>query len=153
MHGITIRMFVLSWRSGMTQSDTNLYDTPEYAGYRRDEWLADVESLICQITDWSKAENWLTERRSKSITERYLGRYDAPELFVRLPTGELLVTPIGLNPLRGSGRVDIEAIPTLNRVRLISLDDGWRIVTDSNVPLRVPWNCETFKQLADDLLA
>ncbi len=137
----------------MTQTEINLYETPAFAASRRDEWIAKVERLLHEITAWSETEHWMTESRSISLTERYLGTYTVPALRVKHPAGELTITPIGLNPLRGSGRVDIEAIPTLNRVRLLSSDDTWTILTDSNVPLRVAWNCENFLQLANDLLA
>ena len=54
----------------------------------------------------------------------------------------------------GDGRVDVEVYPTLSRVRLDGADDGgWVIMTDSNVPLRLPWNGDTFRQLAQDLVA
>ena len=46
----------------------------------------------------------------------------------------------------------IEAFPTLNRVKLIGRGADWEIYTDSNVPLRQLWGAETFAQLAGDLL-
>jgi hypothetical protein len=60
---------------------------------------------------------------------------------------------VGLHIVGGDGRVDIEGYPTLNRVKLIGVPGGWTIMTDSNVPLRVPWNAETFHQLARDLVS
>jgi len=117
------------------------------------EWVVRVEDLIRQISDWASAESWTVQRRDKSITERALGTYVVPELVVHLTGGELLVSPIALNVAGGRGRVDLEAIPTLSRIKLIAAPDGWQIWTDSNVPLRVRWDRENFTQLVRDLMA
>ena len=120
---------------------------------RRHEGIARVEGLIDQITDWAHAENWAVERLQKAITEKPLGTYALPELIVRPTEGELIVNPIGLNLFGGKGRVDLEAIPTLSRVKLIGEPGGWQIWTDSNVPLRVEWNRDNFVRLVKDLLS
>jgi hypothetical protein len=70
----------------------------------------------------------------------------------RVAGGELIVNPIGLNVAGVKGRVDLEATPTLSRVKLIDEADGWRIWTDSNVPLRVEWTHDIFVQLVKDLI-
>ena len=119
---------------------------------RRHHWIARVEELIDQIAEWAHAENWAVERHQKAITEKPLGTYALPELIVWPPEGELIVNPIGLNVGGGNGRVDLEAIPTLSRVKLIGDPDGWQIWTDSNVPLRVEWNRDNFIRLVKDLL-
>ena len=117
------------------------------------DWIARVGQLVNQIDGWSLAENWATERHEKSITERLLGTYVVPELIVRLGGGELMVNPIALHIAGGNGRVDLEAIPTLSRVKLIGVPGGWQIWTDSNVPLRIDWNRENFTRLTHDLLS
>jgi hypothetical protein len=118
----------------------------------RRDWVNRVERLVDQISQWAKAENWTFERREKPITEHLLGTYGLPELVIHVPGGQLVVNPIGLHVAGGNGRVDLEAIPTLSRVRLLAAPDEWQIWTDSNVPLRVTWNRESFVQLARDLL-
>lgn len=60
---------------------------------------------------------------------------------------------VALHVVGGDGRVDLEGYPTLSRVKLIGTPGGWTIMTDSNVPLRLPWNADTFRQLAEDLVA
>lgn len=120
---------------------------------RRDDWIARVNALVDQIEAWAQAENWETERHQKQINERLLGAYAVPELVVRLQGGYLTVNPIALHTVGGNGRIDIEAIPTLSRVKLVGVEGGWEIWTDSNVPLRVPFDGEHFVQLAHDLLA
>jgi len=120
---------------------------------RRDEWLQLLHHLLKQIEDWSIAQGWSVQRQSKQVHDGDLGEYTAPVLIIRGPGGALYVTPIGLNIIGAKGRVDLEAWPTLNRVKLLRRDDQWHIVTDSNVPIRAPWNAETFVQLVGDLHA
>jgi hypothetical protein len=119
---------------------------------RRRQWIERVEALINQVDGWATAQGWATARTTKNVTERLLGEYMIPLLRVRLPGGEVHVIPVGLHVIGADGRIDIEAFPTLNRVKLIGRDKEWQIYTDSNVPLRQPWSSETFAQLARDLL-
>jgi hypothetical protein len=131
--------------------------TPELRA-RREEWLGRVTALIDQIRQWSQDAGWSVEVGQETINERLLGRYEAPAARVSLPPGDLperavLVVPIGLHNVGGDGRIDVEGYPTLSRVKLIGAREGWLIMTDSNVPLRQPWNAETFRQLAQDLVA
>jgi len=115
-------------------------------------WLSAVRKLIEQVEEWAAAEGWSVHRQDKEIHEERLGDYTAPMLRMRSPGGELYLTPIALDILgRGEGRVDLEAWPTLNRVKRIREKDRWKIITDSNVPLRVPWNQKSFVQLVHDL--
>jgi len=119
---------------------------------RRSDWVGHVTALVNQIADWSTAEGWKVERHEKSITEEALGTYPAPEIVVRLKDGELIVTPIALHVAGGEGRVDLEAIPTLARVKLLRVNGKWKPFADPNVPLRLAWNQANFTQLAQDLL-
>jgi hypothetical protein len=117
---------------------------------RRDDWMIRVLALVDQVSKWSKAEGWKVERHEKTITEEPLGAYQLPELSVQLAGGEILLVPVGL--VGGDGRVYLEAIPTLARVKLIGVKDGWAIFADTNVPLRINWNRRNFVTLAQDLL-
>jgi hypothetical protein len=132
--------------------------TPELQA-RRDDWLRRVTALVEQISQWSREAGWAVELGRETIEERLLGRYEAPAARVQLPAGDLperavLVVPISSQTSGGNGRVDIEGYPTLSRVRLIGTEHGdWTVMTASNVPLRQPWNGDTFRQLAQDLVA
>jgi hypothetical protein len=132
---------------------TQAINDPVHSENRRRQWVARVETLIDQISQWATAEGWAIARTERSVNERSLGQYQVPLLRVRLPSGELHFIPVGLNVIGAEGRVDIEAFPALNRVKLIGHDHQWEIYTDSNIPLRQPWNRETFARLAQDLLA
>lgn len=120
---------------------------------RRQEWITRVNGLADQIRTWAVAEGWQVQQGSKTIQEPQLGEYQVPVLTIRLPGGELMINPIGLHIVRGGGRVDIEATPTLNRVKLIGSNGTWIVMTDSNVPLRMDWTAQRFAELARDLLA
>ncbi len=121
---------------------------------QRGVWVAEVEALVSQIAQWSQEEGWVVSRTPKTLTEKRLGPYEVSSLRIELGAGELLVEPIAFNQGGdGGGRVDLEAYPTLSRVKLIGGGPNWRIVTDSNVPIRVQWGRDTFMQLAEDLLA
>jgi hypothetical protein len=119
---------------------------------RRENWILRVSALVEQVSNWSKAEGWTVEQHEKPITEERLGAYRVPELSVRLTGGEILLVPVGLHIVGGDGRVDLEAIPTLARVKLIGVKDGWALYADTNVPLRIDWNQRNFVTLAQDLL-
>src|SRR5438128_2061398 len=107
---------------------------------RRNEWMRVVGELLDQIANWSDQAGWPVQRSEKAITEDGLGCYDVPTLRIRVDSGELHVEPIGLNVVGAAGRVDLEAWPTLNRVKLVRRADAWAVITDSNVPLREPWD-------------
>jgi len=119
----------------------------------QNRWVEAVRELVRQIQSWAKDKGWPAQQAEETITEDPLGTYSVPALVVEFPAGRLQVRPIGCNIIGAEGRVDLEAYPTLNRIKLLRHDDGWVMVTDSNVPLRLPWNADTFAQLAQDLLA
>lgn len=119
---------------------------------RRDDWIARVSKLAKQVVQWGNTEGWKIEQHDKEITEELLGTYTVPEVVLRLKGGQIIVAPVALNIAGGDGRVDIEALPTLARVKLIGGKDGWELYADPNVPLRRNWNRANFIQLAHDLL-
>jgi hypothetical protein len=132
--------------------------TPELQA-RRENWVRRVAALVEQIAQWSREAGWPVDKGRETIEERRFGRYEAPAARVQLPKGDLperavLIVPVALEVPGGEGRVDVEGYPTLSRVKLLGVDDGgWIIMTDSNVPLRLPWNAGTFRQLAQDLVS
>lgn len=132
----------------MTQSIQNPVDPQQRLG----EWIGQASALADQIADWSRAEGWAVDRSNKTIQEEPFGTYNVPQLRIQLPDAELFVEPVTADLGEGEGRVDLWAIPTLSRVKLLG-GSRWRIMTDSNVPLRLPWTRETFAQLARDLVA
>jgi hypothetical protein len=120
---------------------------------RRQDWVSRVVALVDQVEQWCAAAGWAVERDEKTIREKLLGEYVVPQLRVKAPGGELQLNPIGLDVIGGDGRVDLEAYPTLARVKLIGVNGTWSLMADPNVPLRRPWTSETFVELAQDLLS
>ena len=119
---------------------------------RKADWVDRVTRLIDEVERWATAEGWAVHRFDKNLKESVTGEYIVPMLRMRGPHGELFLTPIALRLAGGGdGRVDLEAWPSMNRVRFIGKGDTWEIITDSNVPLRQSWNRDTFVQLARDL--
>ena len=126
---------------------------PLHGSKCRDEWVARVNALVNGVEEWACAQDWAVARSGNEIHERSSGEYTVPLLRVRLAEGEIHVFSVGRDVMGAEGRVDIEAFLALSRVRLVYRDRQWQIITDSNVPLRQPWNAETFAQLARDLVA
>lgn len=128
---------------------------------RRQKFLDRVDALIQELAGWAEQRGWKTTRTHRAVEDAMVGSYVAPELVIWLANGEVHVKPISAQLHRlpelfhpgAGGRVDLEGIPTLHRVKLIAQPSGWRIMTDSGVPLRIDWTRESFAQLVEDLLA
>jgi hypothetical protein len=113
-----------------------------------------VGELFDQIEEWSKARGWQVEHEQMTIDEWRLGTYTMPTLLVRLnERTEFHVRPHSMDAPRGGiGCVDVSGFPAFTHVLLIGTEDGgWIIMTDSNFPLRMAWNAQTFDQLISDL--
>jgi hypothetical protein len=117
------------------------------------DWKKRVTALLNQIQDWATEFGWSIDPIEKHVAESLLGEYTLPALHIRTPDGELYVTPVALHVIGADGRVDIEAWPSLNRVKLIGVGapPKWEIMTDSNVPLRESWTRRAFLKLVKDL--
>jgi hypothetical protein len=133
----------------MTQAINNPAAVDEQ---RRREWVERVDQVIQQAEDLAVAKDWATARNERTLNERGLGQYTVPLLRIRLPLGEVHVIPIARNVIGADGRIDIEAFPTTDRVKLIWRGRDWEIYSDTNVRLPA-WNAETFARIAQDLLA
>src|SRR5438132_1267482 len=92
---------------------------------RMADWLQRIRALLDGIEAWSVEQNWSTHRAEKTIHEQQFGTYSAPILRVRAPAGEIHVTPIALQVVGAEGRVDLEAWPSLNRVKLVGRGGAW----------------------------
>src|ERR1044072_4603427 len=104
-------------------------NNPSQGEERKSQWIAAVDTLLNQMEAWSVSQGWAVARETKLIHERNSGDYQVPLLRVRLSGGEIHVNPIGFNVIGADGRIDIEAFPSLNRVKLISRQGRWEIYT------------------------
>ena len=109
--------------------------------------------LMASIGQWAAEQGWPVSDQPREISERVLGTYRVTGLRVRTPSGDLLVEPIARHVIGGDGRVDLTAWPSLNRVKLVGHDGGWRVFTDSNLAWPKPWCKDTFLELARGLAA
>lgn len=122
----------------------------------REAWVRVVNELADEVSAWAHSEpGWEVppfERRD--IEEEGLGLYEVPVVTIHTPGGQLTLEP-GARGRTGKGAVPLHASPTFRRIRLLHDVAGakWQVMTDSGVPLRQPWNRETFITLAHDLLA
>lgn len=122
----------------------------------RDEWIQAISVLEKNLTEWSQKAGWQVRPFERVFTEESTGQYTAPDLVIDTPAGERLTVEVkGRGPSESAGRVQLAAWPTLFRVILLhkSGEDNWVIRTDSGIPLRQPWNHDTFISLAKDLLS
>ena len=80
------------------------------------------------------------EREDKTIREKLLGQYVVPLLRMVVPGGELQLNPIALHVSGGDGRVDLEALPTLSRVKLVDAGrDAIGFVKWTSTPAAPVW--------------
>ena len=120
----------------------------------REDWLRTLAALEETLQAWVAQEpGWATQTgETDTISEEALGDYKAPTLTIHAPDGELRVEPIARN-FPGRGIVEVYAWPTAFRVRLIQAEPGeWRVLTDSGIYLRQPWERAPFMLLARDLM-
>lgn len=139
--------------SGRGDSMTQQLNDAAAIARRHQEWRDDVTSLITEIEQWASTQKWVATRGQTTVRDDVLGTGELPSLRVQVRNAQISVTPVGSDLAGQGGRVDLDAFPTLSRVKLIRSAEGWRILTDSNVPLRMPWNQDTFVQLVHDLVS
>lgn len=132
-----------------------LQQEPQERVRLRDEWVRAVTELEAQITQWAREEGWQAHLEKRTLNEEDIGSYTVPDIALETPEGRLLLEVKGRGPAAAAGRVQLMAWPSLFRVHLLRKprSEEWVIRTDSGIPLRQPWNRETFVQLAKDLLA
>ena len=116
-------------------------------------WRKQVRGLLAQVTQWSRQNKWKVKETTFVIREPRIRPYKMPGLTIKTPEGDLIFEPIAMHGFGFAAWVELNAIPTMKRVRLTPDAQGWIIMTDSLIPLRQPWTAETFVQLAKDLLA
>ena len=139
---------------------------------RREDWQQAVEALFADVEVW--AREWLTgygwtpefgwdvlRREKKSADDFSHDSYSVPVLEINSRPHEvmlareekLVLEPMGFNASTGTGRIDFYAWPAMYRVRLLNeAGDHWIIKTDSGLEWPLPWNKETFMQIAEGLL-
>jgi hypothetical protein len=105
------------------------------------------QELVGRLREWSERNGWRT------VEEAANGSVEAHDLVIDTNGGRLLVE-VKRTESPHQHRIDLEAYPSLFRVRLVRNDEeaDWRILTDSGIYIRKPLNEETFTEIATDLL-
>jgi len=130
----------------------------------RSAWLETIETLFSEVETWASAHGWATQRRSKEFADEFaLDKYIVPVLEINPPSQRseqpysdtLVLEPVTFNPRNGVERIDFYVWPAMYRVRMIhkANQDGWVIKTDSGIDWPLPWNEQTFVQIAEGLFA
>lgn len=128
----------------------------------RSVWLETIEKLLSEVETWSSHHGWPTHRRSKEFSEGFTqSKYTTPVLEIVVPFPQpargrdekLILEPMTFTSSTGIGRVDFYAWPALYRLRMVrgNNDNEWIIKTDSGIDWPLPWNEQTFAQIAQGL--
>ena len=128
-----------------TTSEENTSDA------RRVRWLSWITEVESDAGQWAESVGWPVHRKQKHMQERSIGAYEAGVLEIKTPAGHLIIEPVALDVIGAEARIDLYAWPSLHRVKLIRVDDNWRLRTDSGVDWPRPWSKETFLDLAQEL--
>ena len=121
----------------------------------REEWLRTIQQLQDQVKVWvSEETGWFTEEgEQRQVQEELLGIYTVTSLKIFLPEGQVILEPVARN-YPGRCIVEMYAWPTAYRVRLVQHPTvGWKVLTDSGIYLRQPWDQQHFALLVRELVS
>jgi hypothetical protein len=118
----------------------------------RTEWLAAIDQIVKDITEWSQQEAWLVHQTQKPLKEPGIGEYKAPVLQIKTPADHIIVEPVARYIVNADGRIDVYAWPTLRRAALVRRDGRWTLRYDEDIR-RIPWSRRNFVQVAQTLTA
>lgn len=120
---------------------------------KRQDWVAQVEALIQDVSRWCEGNGWLAMRSTKQVSEDQIGTYEVPCLTIQAPSGRFHIDPIGVNIIGAQGRVDILAYPSMNRLLLVRKENKWVLLTESRVPWPKEWGEDAFSNVIQSLAA
>jgi hypothetical protein len=101
------------------------------------EWLDRLSTLVDEVTGWAQASGWRTRRIDKTVTERGLGTYKVPVLFMEKDTVEVVLNPVARFVPGANGAVDLYVAPAYDDIASLYLEgDNWVLnYTDRQDPL------------------
>ena len=96
--------------SDFVESKSKQEDKIDWDG-KKDLWLQKVNDLYADIQSWmaeyiTKGQV-LISNESITLTEEYIGTYQAPALRIKIGAERIDITPVGTLIIGGNGRVDI----------------------------------------------
>jgi hypothetical protein len=90
------------------------------------EWLDRLSTLVDEVTGWAQASGWRTRRIDKTVTERGLGTYKVPVLFMEKDTVEVVLNPVARFVPGANGAVDLYVAPAYDDIASLYLEgDNW----------------------------
>ncbi len=108
--------------------------------HRKSDWIRDLHQLHERVVDYLRAaieaEDVVPDYRTTTITEEFMGTYDAPELALVVGDETAVFSPKARNIVGGSGRVDLRG--EMGEVTLV-LQPGprWSVVQRRTPTLKV----------------
>ncbi|MBC7785588.1 MAG: hypothetical protein H7144_17285 [Burkholderiales bacterium] len=108
---------------------------------RRDKYLKAVDDLYHQIVailDEPIRQNTASlERRSKELSENYIGTYKADDMILLIGNEQVRFSPRGRNIVGASGRVDVIGERGKPEVLIVQPDGRWGFVQTRQPTLQV----------------
>ena len=117
----------------------------------RDQWIADLDTLMTDIQSWAEAAGWDVRRKLIDREESGLGEFQAPALTLGRPGDRIYAVPTARHILGGDGRVDLEAFPGITRLAIVRRKGKWQLRTDQGVVWPKPWSKQTLAEVLDAL--
>ncbi len=108
--------------------------------HRKGDWIQNLHDLHELVAEWLRpaieAKDVVPDYRSTTITEEFMGTYDAPELALVVGDETAVFSPKARNVVGGSGRVDLRG--EMGEVTLV-LQPGprWSVVQQRTPTLKV----------------
>ncbi len=119
----------------------------------RDEWLDAVEKIMQDVEAWSRKQDWALRRDPKVVEEDEIGEYTVPRLLIHTIDGRLLFDPITPFVSGGStGLIELCVMPSYDSIKIVRLEDGWKMLPEKGDGEFVPFTEETFVETVRRLL-
>lgn len=118
---------------------------------RRDKYLTAVQNLYQQIetmlAEPISRKTVTLQRRTKQLTENYIGTYAADDLILVIGNEQVRFSPRGRNIAGAAGRVDVVG-ERGEAMLIVQLDSRWEFVQSRQPTLRtVPFDDSTFAEV------
>jgi hypothetical protein len=117
------------------------------------EWVAEVVRRVAEAEEWCASKEWLARRKSKSLKDKFLGSYDAPQLHVSAFDNHFLLAPVARFAPGTSGLLDLALLPSYDSVLVVHSAGQWRIDPVEADTRRRPWSKAAFIDTVTQLIS
>lgn len=108
---------------------------------RREKYLRVVNDLYDRIetilAEPIQEKTVAIQRRSKELSENYIGTYSVDDLILRVGDEQVRFSPVGRNIAGASGRVDVLGERGVPEVLIVQPDGRWSFVQSRQPTLKV----------------